>query len=149
VFTARYAVSPYIKQIRLVFKELIHLHLLRFPIGKEMIPFSKVSRHLGLTEDSHSEMVTGAVFPGCKRRPGRKADHLAPCDVKIKTAWSCKSTVTCDFRAWNCTLYTLPQLRCPYKIPKCFGTSRSSSVMQRFAFVFRVVSIVPFWMWHQ
>jgi hypothetical protein len=32
VFTARYALSPYIKQIRFVFKGLIHVTVLFFPL---------------------------------------------------------------------------------------------------------------------
>jgi hypothetical protein len=113
VFTARYVLSPYIKQIRFVFKGLtdtVTRNMARhipvsiktrlqsgrltnrdwFPVrGQETFYSANMSRpDLG---SSQLPTVTAGVLPGPKQL-GHEFDHSFPSSAEVKIKWGCNYT---------------------------------------------------------
>jgi hypothetical protein len=98
VFTARYALSPYIKQIRSVFKGLIFKNSYD-PISKHLTAISDRSYSLWRTNCIYIHTVykrkwVPEIFPGGLRRPVRRAHNL--------TTFKCRLSINLGAsNSWN------------------------------------------------
>jgi len=79
-----------------------HKFGIQFPTGAMIEIFSfrhRVQNGSGAHPASYP-MGTGGFYPG-KKRPKREADHLPPCSVEVKNAWSYTTTPQCVLMAWR------------------------------------------------